>query len=74
MLWKILTPIVSTALLGWGAWATVQVTDSTARETFDRHVEEAQKARDKINDRIDRNQQRIVDKLDKIQEYLMDHE
>lgn len=73
-MWKTIIAIVAGALISWGAWATVTVTGATPREIFDKHCREAQQARDKINDKIDKNQQRIVDKLDKIQEYLMEHE
>ncbi len=64
MMWKILIPIIVTALLGWGAWATVQVTNATPRPVFDRHVEKAE-------EKFDTMQMRIEDKLDKIQEHLM---
>jgi hypothetical protein len=64
MIWKIMIPVLVSALIGWGAWATVQVTSSTPRVVFDKHVEKAE-------DRFNTMQNRIEDKLDKIQEHLI---
>lgn len=65
MMWKWLIPVLATAVLGWGAWATVEVTGATPREVFDRHVERTQET-------MKEQQQRIEDKLDKIQEIIID--
>lgn len=62
---KILIPVLASALIGWGAWATVKTTSATPRAVFDAHVE---KARDKY----DAAQQRVEDKLDKIQETIIE--
>jgi hypothetical protein len=64
MIWKIMIPVITSALIGWGAWATVQVTNGTPRAVFDKHVEKAEEKFDTI-------QMRIEDKLDKIQEHLI---
>lgn len=64
MIWKIMIPVVASALIAWGAWATVQVTGGTPRTVFDKHVEKAE-------EKFDTMQMRIEDKLDKIQEHLM---
>ena len=62
---KILIPVIAAGLIGWGAWATVEVTGATPREVFDEHVTRAQ-------DKYDAAQQRVEDKLDKIQETIID--
>jgi hypothetical protein len=61
---KYLIPVLSAALIAWGAWTTVEVTTATPRAVFDKHVDDE-------NKRIERIQNRIEDKLDKIQEHLM---
>ena len=70
MLWKILVPIIASALIGWGAWATVQVTSQTPREVFDKHVGDADDKFWEIQKSIQERSDRIEDKLDKIQEKL----
>lgn len=62
---KFLIPVLATALLAWGAWATVSVTSMTPREIFDKHCEEA-------NKKIEKNQQRLEDKIDRLQEIIID--
>jgi hypothetical protein len=64
-MYKYLIPVIATALLAWGAWATVGVTGATPREVFDRHVEDA-------NKKYDEAQRRVEDKIDKIQEILIE--
>ena len=65
-LWPVIVGVVLSGVVGWGAWATVNITNKTPRPVFDKHCTDAEQ-------RFERMQNRIEDKLDKIQEQLMVH-
>ena len=77
MLWKILIPIVASALIAWGAWATIGVTSSTPRAVHDKHVDDFNAHKEKASEKFEKvleiireQSERIEDKLDDIQEKL----
>lgn len=66
-IWVPVVVVMLSALIGWGAWATVLTTSATPREVFDRHEEN--------NDyRFDRMQNTIDDKVQKIYDHLLGEE
>jgi hypothetical protein len=64
-LWISVLCVVLSAVIGWGAWATISTTGATPRVIFDQHVKETE-------DKFDAVQQRIEDKLDKIQDTIIE--
>jgi hypothetical protein len=72
MIWKILLPVVAAAMLGWGAWATVEVTDALPEEKFEAHEKDFDAHKEKNNDKFDTVQRQLVDKLDEIQKTILD--
>jgi hypothetical protein len=70
MLWKVLIPIVVSALLGWGAWNTLATTSALPETKFEIHekdnndkflevLKEIQKQRDKIEEKLDAIQEKL---------------
>ena len=72
MFLKVLIPVVSAALLAWGAWATIGVTSALPEEKFEAHEAEFDEHKEKQNDKFDRVQRQLVDKLDDIQKTILD--
>lgn len=72
MVLKILLPVVAMALIGWGAWATVSVTDALPEEKFEAHEKMFNEHKEKVNDKFDSVQRQVVDKLDDIQKTILD--
>ena len=58
-------PVILSGLIGWGAWATVTMTNGTPRETFDRRVE-------KVDEKFDTVQRELGNKLDDIKQTILD--
>ena len=61
--WWLLIPVLATAILGWGAWATVMATDATPRLIHDKDIKEIQEI-------IREQQTETIDRLEKIWERI----
>ncbi|MFQ5769186.1 MAG: hypothetical protein ACE5HX_01520 [bacterium] len=72
-IWKALVITLISALLGWGAWATMTVSKATPRIVHDKHVNDFNENKRYTNEKFERMQMRIEDKLDNIQEHLMEN-
>jgi tryptophanyl-tRNA synthetase len=77
MFLKVLIPVVSAALIAWGAWATIGVTSALPEEKFETHEAEFSEHKEKDNDKftevlkeIQRQRENIEEKLDEIQKSL----
>lgn len=62
-MWKVLIPIITSALLAWGAWSTTAITSSTPREAFDRHVSDDNERFERMQESIDNKMQKLIDHL-----------
>ena len=67
IVWVPVLVVILTAIIGWGAWATVTATGATPREVFDEHV-------NKVDEKFDRMQQSIDTKVQKLIDHLIEGE
>ena len=65
VIWIPIVAVLLASALGWGAWATVTMTDATPREVFDKRV-------DKVDQKFDTVQRELGDKLDDIKKTILD--
>ena len=67
IVWVPVLVVTLTAIIGWGAWATVTAMGATPREVFDEHV-------NKVDEKFDRMQQSIDTKVQKLIDHLIEGE
>lgn len=62
-MWKVLIPVIASALLTWGAWNTMATMSMTPREAFDRHVSDDNERFERMQESIDNKMQKLIDHL-----------